>query len=345
MIDRQTDELVVGFELDKKGHIQTLDFLKAFSIITIVLMHLCQNYLKALPSVINTASSLGGTGVHVFFFASGCGLYLSYLKHSTTFTEFMKKRFGKIYIPYILIVIISFILPWMYVGSDRFVALLSHIFLFKMFVPRYEGSFGFQLWYLSTQFQFYFVFTLLCKVREKINGKQFVIGSVIVSLAWSCLVTALGFGEERVLNSFFLQFLWEFCLGMEVAKVLKSGKELDFKRWQLFLIAIVGIGLEGVIALKFPTLKALNDVPAFLGYTALAIWLYAVIGQGTKKIWETICKYSYEWYLVHVVVFTTIFLLKPQSLMSQISLGLVAMIISYIAAVAYWQLVHKMLKV
>ncbi|MBT8851412.1 hypothetical protein ACXO4P_08010, partial [Lactobacillus delbrueckii subsp. bulgaricus] len=55
---------------------------------------------------------------------------------------------------------------------------------------------------------------------------QFVIGSVIVSLAWSCLVTALGFGEERVLNSFFLQFLWEFCLGMEVAKVLKSGKEL-----------------------------------------------------------------------------------------------------------------------
>ncbi|TDG61945.1 hypothetical protein C5L19_000896 [Lactobacillus delbrueckii subsp. jakobsenii] len=233
----------------------------------------------------------------------------------------------------------------MYVGSDRFVALLSHIFLFKMFVPRYEGSFGFQLWYLSTQFQFYFIFTLLCKVREKINGKQFVIGSVIVSLAWSCLVTALGFGEERVLNSFFLQFLWEFCLGMEVAKVLKSGKELDFKRWQLFLIAIVGIGLEAVIALKFPTLKALNDVPAFLGYTALAIWLYAVIGQGTKKIWETICKYSYEWYLVHVVVFTTIFLLKPQSLMNQISLGLVAMIISYIAAVAYWQLVHKMLKV
>nr|WP_133281462.1 acyltransferase family protein [Lactobacillus delbrueckii] len=91
MTNRQTDELVVGFELDKKGHIQTLDFLKAFSIITIVLMHCVQNYLKALPSVINTASSLGGTGVHVFFFASGCGLYLSYLKHSTTFTEFMKK--------------------------------------------------------------------------------------------------------------------------------------------------------------------------------------------------------------------------------------------------------------
>ena len=233
----------------------------------------------------------------------------------------------------------------MYVGSDRFVALLSHVFLFKMFVPRYEGSFGFQLWYLSTQFQFYFVFILLCKIREKINGKQFVIGSMVVSLSWSCLVTALGFSGERVWNSFFLQFLWEFCLGMEVAKQLKLGKEIKFKKWQLFFVAIVGIGLEGVIALKSPTLKALNDFPAFLGYTALAIWLYAVLEQSTKKVWKPICKYSYEWYLVHVVVFTTIFLLNPQGLVKQIALGLIALVVSYIVAASYWQLIHKVLKV
>ncbi|WP_280515560.1 acyltransferase family protein [Lactobacillus nasalidis] len=322
-----------------------MDFLKAFSIITIVLMHLCQNYLKALPSIVITASSLGGTGVHIFFFSSGCGLYLSYLKHPTNFTEFMRKRFGKIYIPYILIVIISFFLPWMYMGSDRFAALLSHIFLFKMFVPKYEGSFGIQLWYLSTQFQFYFVFVLLCKIRDKLDARQFIVGSMIISLSWSCLVTVMGFGDERVLNSFFLQFLWEFCFGMEVAKLLKSGRKLEFKKWPLFIIAIIGISLEGLISLKFLSLKSLNDIPAFFGYISLAMWLYAVLGQDTKKAWKPICKYSYEWYLVHVLVFTTIFMIGFQGLGRQLVLGLIALIVSYVVAVGYWQLIHKVLKV
>ena len=105
-------------------------------------MHLIQNYLKDTPGIIKTASSVGGTGVHVFFFASGCGLYLSYLRHPMGFVQFIKRRFGKIYLPYIIIVLISACLPWMYSGNDRLMALLSHVFLFKMFVPRYESSFG-----------------------------------------------------------------------------------------------------------------------------------------------------------------------------------------------------------
>lgn len=128
----------------KSNRVVAIDYLKGFSIFTIVLMHLL-NIMSAIPSKIQTLASIGGAGVHVFFLCSGIGLYLSYLKKKKNYYEFLKKKFIKIYIPYIIIVFISFLLPWMYTGSERFVALLSHIFLFKMFVSRFEVSFGMQL--------------------------------------------------------------------------------------------------------------------------------------------------------------------------------------------------------
>lgn len=329
------------FSLNKQKHIQILDFLKAFAIITIVLMHLIQDYMTNLPSILRTASSLGGTGVHVFFFASGCGLYLSYLKHKTTFTSFIKKRFNKVYIPYILIVFISFLLPWMYKGQDRFIALLSHVFLFKMFIPQFENSFGIQMWFLSTLFQLYLIFLPLCKLRERISAKNFIIGSLLISIAYSCFVFSIGQENNRVINSFFLQFIWEFCLGMELARALKDGKIVKLSLLQLVIIAIVGLGLEGIIAIKFPSFKAFNDIPAFFGYMALAVILYYFIGKQTTRAWTSVCKYSYEWYLVHILVFTTIFLVSPVGLMQQSIVGVIVLVISYVVAMLYWKLIHK----
>ena len=70
----------------------------------------------------------------------------------------MKHRFVKIFIPYIIIVIISFLIPCMYTGSHRVFALFSHIFLFKMFAEQFVSSFGIQFWYISTLFQLYLIF-------------------------------------------------------------------------------------------------------------------------------------------------------------------------------------------
>lgn len=54
--------------------LDVVNFLRGFSIFTIVLMHLVQSY--PLPGVLMKASSLGGAGVHVFILCSGFGLYL-----------------------------------------------------------------------------------------------------------------------------------------------------------------------------------------------------------------------------------------------------------------------------
>ena len=111
------------------GRIEAVNNLKGFSIFTIVFMHLIQR-LPSIPHKLSTMSSIGGTGVHVFFLCSGIGLYLSYLKKRISYWDFIRKRFRKIYLSYIVVVLISFYIPWMYAGGDRITALLSHIFLF-----------------------------------------------------------------------------------------------------------------------------------------------------------------------------------------------------------------------
>lgn len=72
-----------------------VNFLRGYSIFTIVLMYLIQSY--SLPTWAMKAISFGVAGVHVFILCSGFGLYLSYLNKPLIYKDFLRKRFGRIY--------------------------------------------------------------------------------------------------------------------------------------------------------------------------------------------------------------------------------------------------------
>ena len=140
---------------------QELSFLKGFAMFTVVLMHLIQVFAnqELVSPFLWGAASLGGTGGHVFVICSGFGLTLSQMRRPLHFGAFLKRRFVKIYVPYILIVLISYFSPYFeYLNAYRFRALLSHIFLYKMFSEKYICSFGLQFWFISTIFQLYLLF-------------------------------------------------------------------------------------------------------------------------------------------------------------------------------------------
>lgn len=65
---------------------------------------------------------------------SGFGLYLSYLNKPLTYSQFLKRRFLKVYLPYIIIILVSALIPFYNTSSDKLLQILSHIFLFKMFL-------------------------------------------------------------------------------------------------------------------------------------------------------------------------------------------------------------------
>ena len=283
-------------------------FLRAFAITTIVLMHLIQSHISSIPGWAIKAASLGGTGVHVFFFCSGLGLYLSYLNKKTTFIDFIKRRFLKIYIPYISIIIILFFLPFIEVDGNRVAALISHIFLYKMFVPRYYSTFG-VYWFISTIFQFYFAFIPLCLLKGKLENKEFLALCIATSAIWWILTGVTGLSAVRPIGSFFLQYLWEFSFGMVIADYLFNGNDITIKNTVLIIIAIIGIGAEAVLAISNSEIgRIFNDVPALLGYGALSLLLFQV--TPIKRLLLPIDSFSYEWYLLHGPVFIGLCLLK-----------------------------------
>ena len=308
-------------------------FLRGFSILTIVLMHFIQN--DSLPGIVNKILSIGGTGVHVFFFCSGFGLFLSYLKKPLKYTEFLKKRFFKVYIPYIVVVSISALLPYMYDGN-RLGAWLSHVFLYKMFIPVYEESFG-PFWFISTLFQFYFLFVPMVRLKENIGPKKWFVGCSSLSITWWVFTAITGLSDQRIWGSFFLQYLWEFALGIVIAEYLKSGKSITIKTQWLIVIGIIGIGIAGVAKVVGGYFTAFNDIFAAFGYGAISLFIYTMGCSAINKFIFFTSKISYELYLVHILVFSTIRLFVPNFVFSII----LSVTTSYVIACSYQSHIKK----
>lgn len=321
--------------------IPIINYLKGFSIITIVLMHLIQMFITTVPNIINTLSSIGGTGVHVFFMCSGIGLYLSYLKNKTTFTNFLKKRFLKIYIPYIIVVIISFFVPFMYHNNDRLYALTSHIFLFKMFVPNYEESFGVHFWFISTLIQLYLLFIPMCKVKEKISNKLFVTLFLSISILWWIIVYVCGLYNFRIWNSFCFQYIWEFAFGMVIAQQFADGRTIKIKNYILLICTFLGLFIQFFMStILGGGVKQFNDIPALIGYTSLSLLLYNL--SFVKSICSKVSDISYELYLLHILVFSIMFnLIGPSGIIMQLIVGSVSIIISVCLASLYNLFIRK----
>lgn len=304
-------------------------------------MHLLQSFVTEIPDILRTALSLGGTGVHIFIFCSGFGLYLSHLKTPLNFVDFMKKRFSKIYIPYIIVVLISFLIPQSYSGDNRTAALLSHIFLYKMFIPEFEESFGGQLWFISTIIQFYFLFNLLCYLKKNLKRNIFNGICMGMSAIWWIVTAWSGLYTERIWGSFFLQYIWEFGLGMSCAEYLSEGNNICIRKRTIYIIAIIGIVLEGALALRGGFLKSFNDIFAFFGYGSIILILYCYNWKYIQKCILNIASVSYEWYLVHMIVFTLIFLFCPVNIYSQIIFAVIAFFASYAIASVYHSIIRK----
>ena len=283
-----------------------VSFLRGFSITTVILMHLLQVYTAGgdLPGWLRMAAAFGGTGGHMFFFCSGFGLYLSQMRKELSFPEFIRRRFLKIYLPYILVIVITW--AYTYIGFGRAMnrELLSHVFLYKMFIEKYEISFGLQFWFLSTIIQLYLLFLPLCRLRKAVGTRKLVILSLCVSMAWWVFTWATGLAAKRIWGSFCLQYLWEFVLGMAAAEYLAGKDQVNLSIGKLAALAAGGIVLEAVMAVTGGLAAAFNDLPAFFGYGAFALLLYACCRRVIRPVFLRVDTISYEWFLVHVLSFS-----------------------------------------
>ncbi len=318
----------------KTGKIEFLDFAKGYAIFSIVLFHILQ--VAELSPLLQKMIFFGGTGVHLFFLLSGYGLGLS--KGPVEATSFYKRRASKIWLPYVLILTISMAFAYATnVFVDRWEAWLAGAGLYQMFREEYVASYGGHFWFISAIIQFYLAYPLVKRWFDSSNRNIAVLTALVISLAWWLLVYFLGKTDLRIWNSFFLQFLWEFVLGLALASALKSAQSLqlgplrlkpDFWATTPMAALFTGIAFSGVMlfmALKLGAFgKICNDIPALLGYTGLCVFVYQVGLRWlpwVRQFFLWIGSFSFSLYLVHMLGFR-LYLLAFEHLQITVSLPL-----------------------
>jgi peptidoglycan/LPS O-acetylase OafA/YrhL len=287
-----------------KDKIEIIDFIKGYSIISIVLFHYCQGI--ELPPLLSKSINFGGTGIHTFLFASGFGLFLSNLKKPLGYGNFLKKRFSKIYVPYIIIVTISALISlWIPIYENNWNNYFSHVFLYKMFDSHLIGTYGYQLWFISTIIQFYLIFPLIAKARQWLPGKSFLLTGLFISIAWAFIILLLNKEGERNWNSFFLMYLWEFMLGMYCADIyVKKGVAFwKIKRSWLIITCVTGLILYSALAILYGRIgRTLNDIPALFGYASLCILIYGLHIVAINRFILFTARISFSIFLIHFLI-------------------------------------------
>lgn len=320
-----------------------ITFLRGFSIFSIVIFHYFQ-YLNVSPMV-NKAINFGGTGIHLFLLLSGFGLWYSYLNKPLKFMDFLKRRFGKIYFPYITIVLISALISlFLPIFENSWYALFGHILFYKMFDSTIIGSYGYQLWFISTIIQFYFIFYLLIYLKKKQNDGWFLALGFIVSISWSVFIILIGKDDLRSWNSCMFQYLWEFMLGMLIADRLKKDNlKINLNLYLLATISILSIILYAAMALKFGQVgKVLNDLPALIGYSGFAILIFKLNIKPINKFFIFTGELAFSVYLLHFLI---LFIFVKSISIPKPLIVTLALLFTYLGSIYYDKAINLLYKV
>jgi peptidoglycan/LPS O-acetylase OafA/YrhL len=318
-----------------------IDFAKGYAILTIMLFHALQRV--DLPALAQKAIVFGGTGVHLFFLLSGFGLMLS--KHSGSALAFYQRRLYKVWWPYALALTLALgCAMGMGMFPDGWQAWLAGVLGYQMFVPAYIESFGGHYWFISAIFQFYIVFPALLWLFHRVGNRlNFSLLCLSVSMTWWIAVFLLDKGSVRTWNSFFLQFLWEFGLGMAFADGLQQGtlnsigqKYWQYGRWWLWTLGgMLGAGAMLLLVLKTGRLGPIfNDVFALVGYGMLSVGVFLFFEKCLPRVvsfFQWVGNISFSVYLVHIMVLE-LFLLTMQRM--GVSMSIVSIPLFLLAALA-----------
>lgn len=294
----------------KKDRIDFIDFAKGFSVLSIVIFHYCQPYAIG---ILGNVVKVGGAGVHLFFIVSGFGLGMS--SQEIKYYDFFKRRVIRILIPYYIFVITAFsfnqFIPIF--KNVSFYALVGHLFAYKMFDEEIIGSFGYHLWFMSTIIQFYIFFKPVVQIKKMISSLCFVAISLAVSICYWVFLVYVDLAGQRVYNSFFLQYLWEFNIGLVLADLYREKriKFWDQNIMRMFLLAVFGLGIMGVMAMKFKRVgQTFNDIPAAIGFFSLTCLLFLICEKyKLNNMIQYVGVISYELYLIHMFIFLIVSLL------------------------------------
>lgn len=108
----------------------------------------------------------------------------------------------------------------------------------------------------------------------------------------------------------------------------------------LFLMMIIGLGLTGIAGFAGGIWKSYNDIPSLVGYMSMALIVYKVGVRWINRFFEYTNKVSYEWYLIHILIFSVYFKFA-RGVLPYYADWILLMVISYGVAIGFNKLTKK----
>lgn len=273
--------------------------LMGFSILFIVIFHWSENYhtlLNHVPTLLNPMYLVGASGVEMFLFLSGIGLYFSWTR-KPQLRPFWKKRFFGIIISY-LIIALPYLLwqdfIYTHVGVRQFLVDLSMLNAFE--------SRNRQCWYAAMILVMYLLFPLFY-VEIKRFGTP---GAAVLIIVFALLPYVLERRAVDVFNTYQvgLTRIPFFILGVACGKKVEKKERFRLFPVLLLLGAACFLLLKGYRTdLELRTTMCSRYSHAFIALiilTAVAVLLKLF---QPVKIRQFLCFFSpftFELYLLHV---------------------------------------------
>ncbi|MCX6704505.1 MAG: acyltransferase [Candidatus Woesebacteria bacterium] len=287
-----------------KQHVKSVDYLRTLAILGVVLIHTTSRTLEAakfnllgfpLTLFLNQTARFA---VPLFFIISGFTLETSFDQNSGYITYF-KKRFSKIFIPYI------------------FWSGIYYLFIYNQnrenfFLVLAKGDASYQLYFIPALCIFYLLFPILHKIYKIISNKFFLI-LLLASQIWllyrDYFIKEFRFDDPihiAVLAYFF------FVIGIVAARNKDTINLLVHKWKYLLLLVIAGSGIyvfrEGLVRFLATgnTLSYYSQWrPSVLIYTvALGLILFHLFEKPKFQfpLIAKLSKLSFLVFLIHVIV-------------------------------------------
>lgn len=282
-------------------------FLMGCAILSILFFHFtedCQLQKHGYTGLVRLFNRyIGSSGVDVFLFLSGFGLYYAW-KKNPTYGAFLKRRFSKVLVPYALVAVPAWIWCDCFFKKIGFISFLKDISFFSFFS---EGKTWY--WYILMILFCYVIFPWVFDIFETQTSQKdgqmrlLAIFSFLTVTA-VCLQLYMPLAFKR--TNLMLLRLPIFFFGCYLGKASYEKQKITGE-WVAFIL----------LAAAMPLLRRLNGnilvIRYLLGWFHLALlavlvgvleWLeqHRITLSWLRKILELFGKYSLELYLVHVTV-------------------------------------------
>jgi peptidoglycan/LPS O-acetylase OafA/YrhL len=266
--------------------------------------------------------SVTGTAVHLFFVLSGYGLAVSCLRTGdSSWKGWVKRRIGKILIPYWIIVSATFflavLLQWVpnqeKNSSLTWLSFISYItFTRNCYQPGWD--FNISLWFMPVIVGLYCLFPFLIVILKRFGVLALLAASLLIMYGSITSYLLLGY-EVLHQNALPVFFLGEFSLGILLAHVLLSRANFlqILLSWKVFVLGICCYYGSYLMTRYWQNGPDFNDLLTVVGLFLMvmkpASFLVRFSFRTVVASLQSLSNYSYLMYLIHLPLM--LYIVKP----------------------------------